>query len=66
MIKCVGRKNGKYLIRESDRHIRLVFSPRCKKYFVQENTPKKPIEDVKFDLSVRHLNEEFPGFLPRS
>jgi hypothetical protein len=66
LINCVGYKNGKYQILESDPNILLVFVGSSKRQFEQVKPPKGPLaERVKFSLTVPYLQAEFPGFLPR-
>lgn len=64
MITCVGKKNGKYQIKESIPGLRLVFTSECKADFEQVAAPKRATKSVKFSLTVDYLRENWPGFLP--
>ena len=62
-VRCVGYKNGKYQIKESDPVIELEFRGGAAK-FEQVDVPPDPSEKVHFCLTERFLRKEFPGFLP--
>ena len=64
MITCIGEKKGKFLIKESEKGIRLVFTGKSIKQFEQVGIPKKPTKDVKFSMTIEDFEEDFPGFLP--
>ena len=61
MVNCVGYRNGKYLIKESEPGTRLRFTVDG---FKQVDPPKNPTQYVDFSLSVNWLRRNFPGFLP--
>jgi hypothetical protein len=64
MITCVGYKNGRYLIEESEKGVELRFLGRSAEEFEQVNVPRKPKNKVDFSLTVEDLRTGFPGFLP--
>lgn len=63
MITCVGKKNGKYQIKESVPGIRLVFKGASLRQFEQVDVPKKTKQKVIFTLTVSYLLKAFHGFL---
>ena len=63
-VTCVGFKNGKYQIKESDPVIKLEFTGEDSAKFEQVDVPADPSEKVHFCLTEEFLRREFPGFLP--
>ena len=56
-IQVEGKVGKRYLIRESDPKVRLVFRGRDAKRFTQLDPPKKDYEKVEFSLTVADLAE---------
>jgi hypothetical protein len=54
-IQVEGKVGKRYLIRESDPKVRLVFRGRDAKRFTQLDPPKKDYEKVEFSLTVADL-----------
>jgi hypothetical protein len=63
-VTCVGYKNGKYQIKESDPGIKLKFPPFNEDKFEQVDEPTGDVKEVGFSLTESFLRKEFPGFLP--
>ena len=64
-LTCVGFKNGKYQIRESDPEIKVEFTGEDASKFEQVDAPTDPCVTVGFGLTERYLMEKYPGFLDR-
>jgi hypothetical protein len=64
MITCVGYRNGRYLIEESEEGVELHFIGKSNEQFEQSNVPRKPKKKIDFSLTVEQLRSGFPGFLP--
>jgi hypothetical protein len=62
-ITCVGFKNGKYQIKESDPDVKLEFTGEDASKFEQVDVPTDPCLTVGFGMSEQFLMEKFPGFL---
>ena len=62
-ITCVGFKNGKYQIKESDPDVKLEFTGEDASKFEQVDVPTDPCVTVGFGMSEQFLMEKFPGFL---
>jgi hypothetical protein len=62
-ITCVGFKNGKYQIRESDPDVKLEFIGEDASKFEQVDVPTDPCVTLGFGMTEQFLMEKFPGFL---
>ena len=62
-ITCVGFKNGKYQIKESDPDVKLEFTGEDASKFEQVDVPTDPCLTVGFGMTEQFLMEKFPGFL---
>lgn len=64
MITCVGMRNNRYLIRESEPDVVLQFGGEDGDRFEQVDVPTgNQTKRIKFSLTEDYLRKEFPGFL---
>ena len=64
-VTCVGFKDGKYQLKESDQNVRLVFKGEAAEMFEQVDPPENG-KPVTWGLTVDDLIKLFPSFLPGS
>ena len=62
-ITCVGFRNGKYQMKESDPDVKLEFTGEDASKFEQVDVPTDPCLTVGFGMTEQFLMEKFPGFL---
>src|ERR1700722_17706183 len=64
MLKCVGFERARYSIHVTEPGVRLNFQGPDASFFTQIDPPAVVEKVVKFDLTMKDLHQEYPGFLP--
>ena len=64
-IRCVGMRNNKYLIQESEPNVTLQFTGKDAERFEQVDKPHgERTNHVEFGLTVDYCRTDLPGLLP--